>query len=156
MWLEQKSGTWGAALGLGNVTKRGWELGCSLPIVAMLVSSTIEGLFSNRTETPDDNGRTCGIVWILFLFVLIYFWSLWSTMIGAFALRCCFQCRTLSYPFCPRCSRFGPHRCRSLVVFLGRGQFRFHCPSKGHFRVVSGSSYPRVSKFVNCHSFILL
>ena len=144
-------------MGLGNVTERGWELGCSLPIVAMIVSCAIEGLFNNRTETPDDNGRACGIVWILFSFVLIYFLSLWSTMIGAFALRCCFQCRTLSYPFCPRYSRFGTNGCQSLV-FLGRGHLesRFHYPSKGYYRVITGSSYPRFSKFVNFHSLTLL
>ena len=116
-------------------------------------SCTIEGFFSNRTETPDDNGRSCGIIWILFLFVLIYFLSLWSTMIGAFALRCCFQRRTLSYPFCPRCSRFGPHRCRSLVVFLGRGhlEFRFIIPPKvtiGWYLVVRIPDSPSLWIFI--------
>ena len=121
-------------MGLGNVTKRGWELGCSLSIVAMIVSFTIEGSMEDSIER--EHQITCDIVWILFLFVLIYFLSLWSTMIGAFALRCCFQCRTLSYPFCPRCSRFGPRRCRSLVVFLGLGhlEFRFHHAFQGYFR----------------------
>ena len=87
---------------------------------------------------------TSSLVWILFLFVLIYFLSLWSTMIGAFALHCCFQCRTLSYPFCPRCSRFGPHRCRRLVVFLDRGhlEFRFHFASKVIFGWYLGVGIP--------------
>ena len=52
------------SLGLSNVKKRGWELGCSLPTVAIIVSCTIVGLLSNRTGTPDDR-RTRGIVWIL-------------------------------------------------------------------------------------------
>ena len=70
-------------MGLGNVTKGGWELGCSLPVVTMIVSCSIEGSmegsFPDNVRYSLDSVLICSH--IFFITVVDYDWRICAALL---------------------------------------------------------------------------